>query len=102
MSSAPFALHRGARLAFIAEWEYNVEGKGDDENFKWWCSTDYMIKHYGSKEAYAEIESTVFWRAVVTPDGEWHEVGQTGWFGAHMESGEQYASLGASLQGAVH
>lgn len=75
----------------IAEWEYNIEGKGDDENLKWWCSTDYMVKHYGSKEAYAEIESTVFWRAVVTPDGEWHEVGTTGWFGAYMESREQYA-----------
>ena len=75
----------------IAEWEHNVEGKGEDEKLKWWYSTDYMVKHYGSKEAYAEIESTVFWRAVVTPDGEWHEVGETGWFGAYMESGEEYA-----------
>lgn len=75
----------------IAEWEFNVEGKGDDESLRWWCSTDYMVKHYGNKEAYAEIKSTVFWRAVVTPDGEWHEVGETGWLGAYMESGEEYA-----------
>lgn len=75
----------------IAEWEYNIEGEGDDQDLEWLFSMEYMVKHYGSKEAYAEIESTVFWRAVVTPDGEWHEVGGMGWFGCSSESGEEYA-----------
>ncbi|MBR6588051.1 MAG: hypothetical protein IKK82_11600 [Kiritimatiellae bacterium] len=75
----------------IAEWEFNVEGKGDDESLRWWCSTDYMVKHYGNKEAFAKVESTLFWRAVITPDGQWHEVGEMGWFGCSSESGDEYA-----------
>lgn len=73
----------------IAEWEYNVEDKGDDESLKWCYSTDYMIKHYGSKETYAKVQSTVFWRAVVTPNGEWHEVGSMGWWGCSSETGSE-------------
>ena len=74
----------------IAEWEFNVEGRGGDEDLKWWCSTDYIIDRYGDKETYAKVESTVFWRAVVTPDGEWHEVGEVGMWAASSETDDEY------------
>lgn len=74
----------------IAQWEYNVEGKEGDADLRWWCSTDYMVNRYGDKETYAKVESTVFWRAVITPDGKWHEVGEMGWFACSSESGEEY------------
>lgn len=74
----------------IARWEYNIEGKEGDEDLKWWESAEYMIKRYGDKETYAKLESTFFLRAVVTPDGEWHEVGKMGWWGASSENGDEY------------
>lgn len=73
----------------IAQWEYNVEGKEGDENLKWRYSTDYMINRYKDKKAYAEVMATQHWHAVVTPDGEWHEVGKMGWWGISSETGEE-------------
>lgn len=74
----------------IAEWEHNVEGSGDDESLMWWEPASRVVERYGDKETFAKVESTVFWRAVVTPDGRWHEVGEMGWFGCSSEKGDEY------------
>lgn len=49
----------------------------------------YHAKQYGDRETYMLCESTMWWCAVITPDGQWHEVGEMGWFGCSSESGEE-------------
>lgn len=44
-------------------------------------------KQYGDRETYVLCNSTMWWRAVITPDGKWHEVGEMGWRGMSSESG---------------
>lgn len=51
---------------------------------------EYVIDRYGSAEFYAREQSDFWFRAVVTPDGEWHEVGKMGWWGISSETGEQF------------
>lgn len=74
----------------IAQWEYNVEGKEGDESLKLWESKDYLIRQYKNKETFAKVESMFSFRAVVTPDGEWREVRETGWWGYCDESPGEY------------
>lgn len=50
---------------------------------------EYVMNRYGSAEFYARYKADFWFRSVVTPDGEWHEVGKMGWFGISSESGEQ-------------
>lgn len=51
---------------------------------------EYVIDRYGSAEFYARQRADFWFRAVVTPDGEWHEVGEMGWWGISFETGEQF------------
>lgn len=44
-------------------------------------SREYYLERYGDRETYARFCSDFMFRSVVTPDGEWHEVGRMGWFG---------------------
>lgn len=53
-----------------------------------WLNKD----EWGSKERYAHVMSTFGFRAVVTPDGVWHEVGETGWSGVSHETTEEFVS----------
>lgn len=49
---------------------------------------EYMRRMYPTEDIYKLI-STSFWtRAVLTPDGEWHELGEMGWFGMSSEEPE--------------
>lgn len=73
----------------IAEWEYNIEGKGDNEDLQWWASADYMLNRYKNKKTYAQIMATPHWHAVITPDGKWHEVGTMGWWGISNETDDE-------------
>ncbi|MEY8460990.1 hypothetical protein AALA69_07675 [Eggerthellaceae bacterium 24-137] len=45
------------------------------------------VKQYGDRETYVLCNSTMWWRAVITPDGKWHEIGEMGWWGMSSESG---------------
>lgn len=42
-----------------------------------------------SKEQYIESAGYLSFRACVTPDGEWHEVGKMGWWGMSSESADE-------------
>lgn len=42
-----------------------------------------------SKEEYLESQSHLSFRACITPDGKWHEVGEMGWWGMSSESGDE-------------
>ena len=68
----------------IKWWKENVEGDGKDLFYK----KEYYIDRYKNAETFATICSSPHARAVVTPDGEWHEPGVMGWFGFSSESNE--------------
>lgn len=42
-----------------------------------------------SREQFVEAESHLSFRAVITNDGVWHEVGEMGWFGMSPESADE-------------
>lgn len=51
--------------------------------------TDYLKRKYPDEETYEKIKTSFLTRAAVTPDGEWHEVGEMGWFGLSSEHPEE-------------
>lgn len=51
----------------------------------------HNAKRFSDRETYMLCESTMWWRAVVTPDGKWHEVGEVNWFSIGSESGGEIA-----------
>lgn len=69
-------------------WE-NGEEISADENFELsFYKRDYLLDFYKNAETYARLRATPYMRAIVTPDGEWHEVGEMGWWGCSDESGD--------------
>lgn len=50
---------------------------------------EYLKRMYPTEEIYEKIRTTFWTRAVVTPDGEWHEVGKMGWFACSSEEPEE-------------
>lgn len=69
----------------IRFWDVYVDGAPcDEEEAKTHWSlynADYYRDTYGTREVYAEAMSNFATFAVVTPDGDWHEKAQMGWFG---------------------
>ena len=47
------------------------------------------IKYYQTREKFADYMAQFNSYAVVTPDGQWHECGQMGWFGMGNQTPEQ-------------
>lgn len=78
----------------IRYWEVVVEGRplkdGEKEddffNFR---RKEWYESYYQNKETYAKICAATSTYAVVTPDGEWHEKGEMGWFGCSSETPEE-------------
>lgn len=54
-----------------------------------WYKPEYLKRMYPDAETYEKIQTTFWTRAVVTPDGQWHEVGQMGWFACSSEEPEE-------------
>lgn len=73
-------------------YEVVVDGaprKEGEEKFSTFYNTDYLRECFKTKENYAKIHSLPIFFAVITPDGEWHEKGQMGWFGISSETAEE-------------
>lgn len=75
-------------------YEVAVEGaplrEGEDkEDFLTFYKPDYLRKCYKTKENYAKFHALPIFFAVVTPDGEWHEKGEMGWFGCSSETEDE-------------
>ena len=47
---------------------------------------EFYEKSYGSADMYARAHAPNVFRAIVTPDGEWYEPGEMGWFGMSDDS----------------
>jgi len=66
-------------------WRQNMEGDGNRE-------VDSLLNYFHTrdmtKEQFIEASGHLWFRAVVTPDGTWHEVGEMGWFGMSSESSD--------------
>lgn len=81
-------------------WEVYVDGQPPQDGegdlttgFHW--TPEYYASQYENKERYAEEQSSFHTWAVLTPDGEWYEAGEMGWFGMHSatrETKEEYRS----------
>ena len=77
------------------KWDLIVEGakpENEEEEF----TVNYYNKEsfwnkYRSKEMYIEVSSAFSIYAVVTPDGEWHEPGEMGWWGISFATDEEEA-----------
>lgn len=71
----------------IRFWEVVVEkqplkeGENQKDFFDYYREGFYE-EYYKDKETYAKICASINTYAVVTPDGEWHQKGNVGWFGA--------------------
>jgi len=66
----------------------NDEDKSDFFNL---YKKEYLIERYKDKEAYASAQSLFSTFAVITPDGEWHEKGEMGWFGCVSNEEDEWA-----------
>ena len=62
-----------------------------DEKYFPLYNEKYYIDRYGDRETFARRRAAFTTHAVVTPDGEWHERGETGWFGYSSETPEEGA-----------
>lgn len=70
-------------------WRAWVDGEEVEGVGKPWAADVPFVKRFGDRETYMLCESTMWWRAVITPDGKWHEVGKMGWFACSSESDEE-------------
>ena len=65
-------------------WELVVENKplkeGEEKPFSFY-NQQYYIERYETKENYAKQQAILTTYAILTPDGQWHEAGQMGWWG---------------------
>lgn len=74
---------RAAYQQALRFWEVAVEGKPqkEDDLFTVFYKPEYYLEQYGAKEKYAEEQASFQTFAFLTPDGEWYEKGEMGWFG---------------------
>ena len=75
----------------LQEWKDWEAGKkfSFDENYDFaFYKPEYLKSLYKNAETYARFKATPWMRAIVTPDGEWHEVGEMGWWGLSDETGD--------------
>ena len=90
-----FSADKDAYAEALRFWDRNVEKKGKPkkgEEFFSLRSENYYKKTYGNREEYARRASSFSTYAVVTPDGEWHEKGEMGWWAISYASPEEAAA----------
>ena len=68
-------------------WKDNVEAPDVEWNDLY--KKEYFTERYKDAEEYATRNASFGTFALVTPDGEWHECGEMGWFGCSSETPEE-------------
>lgn len=71
-------------------WEINIDGDelkdGEEKNEYFFWNPEWFKRRYKDADTYLKVKEMVTFFAVLTPDGEWHEPGQMGYFAcAHCE-----------------
>lgn len=69
-------------------WMEHIVNTSDEEWDNIWKKS-YYTDNYKNAEDYAKRNSAFSTFAVVTPDGEWHERGEMGWFACSSETPEE-------------
>lgn len=86
-------------------WEIVVEGDSvrDDENPDDFHAyrKEYYLTQFGDKHTYAADCAAFSTWALVTPDGEWRQKGEMGWFGMSDATCESRADFAAQLEAAL-
>lgn len=101
LSPDPSAYERAVRF-----WEVVVEGaalRADEaaDQYQTFYSREYYLDQFGDKHSYAQhIASFSAW-AFLTPDGEWHQNGQMGWWGVHDATKESRNTFALALKAAL-
>lgn len=71
-------------------WDYKINGAPKPyivtEADIW--KPEYYLERFGDRETFARFRSEFLFRAVVTPDRKWHEVGTMGWWGISDDTRE--------------
>lgn len=67
------------------QWRAWVDGEEVEGVEKSFYKSYYYVNQYGNIDDYVFCESTMWWRAVITPDGKWHEVGEMLYWGISTE-----------------
>lgn len=72
-------------------WDTYIDHKASstNEDYKPIFKESYYKHRYKKRETYAKYRASFHTRAVITPDGVWHEQGKMGWFGCSSESDEE-------------
>lgn len=86
-----FSMNREAYEDALHFWDVAVDHKPAEpgEEYSLFYKEEYYREYYGDRETYARHQAQFSTFAVVTPDGEWHEKGQMGWFGCSGETAEE-------------
>lgn len=77
----------GAAAEAELDWRAWVDGEEIDRGARWHRGKRFLLRTFGDKEGYALCSSTMWWGAVVTPDGKWHELGSLGMADHDAETG---------------
>ena len=100
------SIDQAAHDQAIRFWEVVVEGDAlreheNAETFQTFYRKEYYINRFGDKQAFA-MDTTSFsvW-AFVSPDGEWHEIGEMGWFSMHNATRESRRTFADELKAAL-
>lgn len=68
-------------------WKEEIEGS--DEEWNGIYKKSYFTERYKDAEEYATRSAQFTTFALVTPDGEWHEQGEMGWFGCSSDTPDE-------------
>ena len=90
----------------IRFWEVAIEGnpireEENPEQFRTFYRREYYLEQFRDKEHYARDCASFSTWALVTPNGEWYENGEMGWFGAHDATAESRAEYESEFQRAL-
>lgn len=89
-----FAIDEDARREAERWWDVAIEGapleKGErSEDFETFYKTEYYKEKYHDREHFVKVRAGVHTYAILTPEGEWLEPGEMGWWGISNASAEQ-------------
>lgn len=83
------AVVRLSDISFDPEKQFREEAKWWDEHHDEDSLLTYFHIHDMDREHFLETAKHLWFRAVITPDGEWHEVGRMGWWGMSSEKSDE-------------
>lgn len=86
-----FSMDKEVYNAALRFWDVAVDHKPAEpgEKIRSFCNEEYYREYYGDRETYARRQAQFSTFAVITPDGEWHEKGESGWLGISGESSKE-------------